>query len=120
MKQLSEIENEIAALEKQAEVLIKDLSAKEYEKAIKRVGFLRNCKNYLTGEPRQAFIEKMRADLLYKKDKIADAFEAWKANQAPTPALTKTKTAAWEIYCRQMEMPHLNAQVKMLNFLLEK
>lgn len=89
---------------------------KEYDKAERRVKFLKSCLFYLEKSPTEKFITQQLEKLMSKRFKIMDGFRDWLEYQ---PKNLDKADSEWKAeYNSQMETTKLNKQVKLLKFIL--
>ena|SRR5664279_490468 len=110
MKTVKEIDQEISDILKS---LKKDSKEGEVKKAKRDVAFLRQIRLYLITDPREEFIKSELNEVQRKIDLIPTHYEGWKVGKT----LTKYKDP-YAIYCNEMHLPDLRAQIKTLEFIL--
>ena len=111
MKTIKEIDSEINLKRE----LLKELYGRDFEAMKAEIVFLKNCKLYLETNPRPEFI-KESLDFTKSKIEILEArFFEWQTSKNMSQYKNPRQT-----YFTEAGMPHLKAQLKTLNYLLNR
>ena len=110
MKTIKEIDSEVNSERE----LLKTLDGREFKATKTKLNFLKNCKLYLETNPRPEFIKESLDFTKRKIEILEERFFEWQEcrniNQYKNPRQT---------YFTEVGMPHLKAQLKILEYLLD-